>query len=76
MLMKHIVTKETSNNRLKRKIIAAFAFFDLGDELEKSMPGLIRSLLHQVLQEAPALAGSAMQEYVKQRKSDNSNVQY
>lgn len=42
----------------------------------KEMLGLIRSLLHQILQQAPVLAGPAMLEFVKQRKSDNSNIRY
>ena len=40
-LMKQLVTREISNNKLTRKIIASFSFFDLGDDLEKSMVGLI-----------------------------------
>ena len=75
-LMKQLVTREVSNNKLPRKIIATFSLFDLGDDLEKSIVGLIRSLLHQILQQAPVVAKPTMQEFLRQRKSDNSNIRY
>lgn len=75
-LMKHLVTRETSTNKLPRNVIATFSFFDLGDDLEKSMLGLIRSLLHQILQQAPMLAGPALRDFIKQGKSDYINIRY
>lgn len=75
-LMKYLVTKEISTNKTPRKIIATSFFFELGDDLEKSMLGLLRSLLHQILQQAPVLAGAAMQEFMRQRRSDNSNIRH
>lgn len=75
-LMKYLVTREISTNKTPRKIVATSFFFDLGHDLEKSMLGLLRSLLHQILQQAPVLAGAAMQEFMRQRRSDNSNIRY
>lgn len=75
-LMKYLVTREISTNRTPRKIIATSFFFELGDDLEKSMLGLLRSLLHQILQQAPVLAGAAMQDFMRQQRSDKSNIRY
>ena len=75
-LMKHLVTREISTSTLSQKVITTFSFFDSGDDLEKSLLGFIRSLLHQIFQQAPRLAGPAMREFLKQRRSDNSNIRY
>ena len=75
-LMRHLVTREISTNVLSQKVITSFSFFDSGDDLEKSMLGFIRSLLHQIFQQAPRLARPAMREFLKQRRSDNSNIRY
>ncbi|PTB60145.1 hypothetical protein M431DRAFT_476679 [Trichoderma harzianum CBS 226.95] len=64
----------TTNNTANGDIFLSFFFHDRGDELQKTPFGLFRSLLHQVLKQAPNALSDLVDDFT-QKSKDMGNYQ-
>jgi len=71
-LMQYLYRMESNKERLVPTIICEFSFFGQTMGAENSMTGLLRSLIHQIIQQRSSLAGPAMEEFRKEFRKQSA----